>query len=266
MPKIDALLDLACSRGASDLHLGAERPPFARVHGELEAFGDAALSANDLEALRDELLDAPLRRRLAADHAVAFARSHRDVRVRGHVVHAHGGLRAALRIFPARVPTLGELGCPEEVTRLADVPSGLVLVGGASGSGRTTLLAAIVERITRTHGAHVVTLEAPIEILHEPEGGHVTQREIGTHAPSFAVALRDVAREAADVVVVSALPDAEAIDAALALAASGIAVFAVAPAVPPLAPSPDLVAVVTLRRAKDRVTYEVAPASSSARS
>jgi twitching motility protein PilT len=234
MPRIGALLDQACSRGASDVHLGSARPPFARVGGELVALGDAAPSTKELEDMLGELLDPTLRARLAAEHAVTFGGSHPcdggTARYRGQIVQTHAGLAASLRLFPPRLRTLADLGAPDAVGRLAEVRGGLVVVAGTSGSGKTTTLAAMVDRIDRTRACHVVTIEDPIEVVFEPKQAQITQREVGKHVPSFAVALRNVARERADVVVLSLLREPEAIAAALALARAGVTVLAAVPA------------------------------------
>lgn len=275
MPRIAALLDQACSREASDLHLVPSRPPFARVRGELVPLGDTGPSAKELEEMLTELLAPSQRTRLGAEHAVTFGGSHAHAgatsRFRGQIVHAHGGLRASFRFFPPRVRTLAELGCPDEVRRLAEARGGLVIVAGPSGAGTTTTLAAMVAHIDETRACHIVTIEDPIEVVHAAKRAQITQLEIGAHVPSFVTALRNVAREDADVVVVSSLRGREATAAALALAASGTTVLAAIAAsgargaLEQLLASVDdralvdaaLAGVVALERSKDEVRYEV---------
>lgn len=230
MARIDALLDDVLGKGASDLHVAPGRPPFARVRGELVNIADAAVSAKEVDEMIDELFTAQQRARLGIDHSLAFAHSysHRDgpVRLRAQVVHHLGGTRASFRVIARRAPVLAELGFPEAVWRLADRRSGLVVVGGPAGSGKTTTLAAMIDHVNKTRACHVVTIEDPIEIVHEPLRAQITQREVGVHAASIASALRNAARENADVVLVSALRTHEDVEAAVALATAGILVLA----------------------------------------
>jgi len=136
------------------------------------------------------------------------------------------GLAAAFRLVPSRVLSLSELGCPEVLWRLADRHAGLVLVTGPSGCGKTTTLAAMIDHINKTRACHIISLEDPIEFVHEPRRAQVTHREIGTHAASFPVGLRSAARENPDVVLVSDLGTSETVRHALELATTGVLVFA----------------------------------------
>lgn len=230
MARIDLLLDRARARGATELLVASARPPVARVRGELVALGDGALSPKEVLDLTDELLTPPLRARLAAESSVAFAHeqangeSARRVRVR--IVQAQGGLAASLRLLPSRAPTLEELGAPDAVRALADLPSGLVVVAGGSASANAATLAAMLEHVNRTRPVHVATIEDPIEIVFTASRAQVTQREVGVHVPSIVTGLSGAARDDCEVVLVSALPSAEAVASAVSLAGSGVAVLA----------------------------------------
>jgi twitching motility protein PilT len=137
----------------------------------------------------------------------------------------HSGIAASFRLVPSRVPSLTELGLPEVLWRLADRRSGLVLLAGPAGNGKTTTAAAMVDHVNKTRPAHVLTLENPIEFVHESLRAQITQREIGTHTPSFAAAFKSAPRENPDVLVVSDLPANEDVEPLLKLASDGILVL-----------------------------------------
>lgn len=227
MPKIDGLFDELMKRGGSDLHLGAGHPPLARIRGELVALREAPVEAKDLEDVLLELLDPAQRARLQADLGLDFAHAHDGTaRFRASYFTKTSGLGAVFRLVPNRVLTLAELSCPEVLWKLADRRTGLVLVTGPTGSGRSTTLAAMLDHVNKTRACHILTVEEPVEFVHEPLRAHITHREVGVHAPSFAVALRSATRENADCVFVSELRTTETIKLALQLASDGVLVFA----------------------------------------
>lgn len=234
MARLDTFFDEVIGKRASDLHVAPARPPFARVRGALVNVADGVLSAKDVEEMIDELLTPEQRVRLGADQSLTFAHSYvragGPARFRARIVRMLGGTRATFRVVARRPPTLAEIACPEVVWRLADRRSGLVLVAGPSGAGKTTTLGAMIDHVNKTRSCHVVTIEDPIEIVHEPARSQITQREIGVHAPTIAAALMNAPRENADVVYVSSLRAREAIRAAVSLANAGVAVFAAVPA------------------------------------
>lgn len=234
MARIDAFFDEVLGKRGSDLHIAPGRPPFARVGGKLVTLADGVITAKDAEEMIDELLSPQQRARLGIDHSVSFAHAHAHgggtARFRAEVVHLLGGTRASFRVVARRAPTLAEIGCPESVWRLADVRGGLVVVAGPAGSGKTTTLAAIVDHINKTRSGHVVTIEDPIEVVHEPARSQITQREVGVHLSNVALAIQNASRENADVVLVSSLRTKESIQAAVALASAGVTVFAGVPA------------------------------------
>lgn len=227
MPKIDGLFDEAIKRGGSDLHLGAGDPPFARIRGELVALRDAPVEAKDLEPVLLELLTPSQRARLEADLDLDFALDHKGVaRFRARYFSKASGLGAAFRLIPSGVPTLSELACPEVLWRLAERRAGLILVTGPAAAGKSTTLAAVLDHINRTRACHILTIEEPIEFVHEPILGQITQREIGAHASSVAAAMRSAVREDPDVVLVTELRSPETTKLALQLASNGVLVFA----------------------------------------
>jgi twitching motility protein PilT len=230
VPKIDPLLDDVVKRGASDLHLAPGAPPMGRIRGDLVPLIDLAIDASEVEKMLVELLQPSQRARLAADLDLDFSYDHKDVaRFRVSYFHDVGGLGGAFRHVPARVLTLAELGCPEVLWRLADKRSGLLLVTGPVGEGKSTTVAAMMDHVNKTRACHVLTVEDPIEFLHEPLRAQITHREVGAHVPTLAVAMRNASRENPDVVLVGELRSGDAIRAALDLASSGILVLGTLP-------------------------------------
>jgi len=174
-----------------------------------------------------ELVTPAQRQRLAADLDLDLAIQFKDVaRFRASYYVKHSGIAASFRLVPSRVPSLTELGLPEVLWRLADRRSGLVLVAGPAGNGKTTTAAAMVDHVNKTRPAHVLTIENPIEFVHESLRAQITQREIGTHTPTFAAALKSAPRENPDVIVLSELPGPDDIETVLKLASDGILVIA----------------------------------------
>jgi twitching motility protein PilT len=227
VPKIDGLFDEVLKRGASDLHLGGGYPPYARIRGDLVALREAAVDAKELEEVLFELLTPAQRARLQAEHQLDFAHAHKTTaRVRANYFAKSSGLGAVFRLVPSRVLTLAELGCPEVLWRLADRRAGLVLVTGPAGAGKSTTLAAMIDHINKTRASHILTIEDPIEFVHEPLRAQITHREIGVHASTFSAAMRSAVRENPDIVMISDLRTAESMKLALQLAGSGILVFA----------------------------------------
>lgn len=226
MPKLDRLFDELVDRGGSDLHLGTGYPPHARVGGELVELPEATIDPKELESALLELLSAPQRSRLSVDMDLDFAYAHGDkARFRASYFREVSGLGAVFRLVPTRVRTLAELGCPEVVRRLADRRAGLVIVTGPTGSGRSTTIAAMLDHINKTRACHILTIEDPIEFVHEPLRAQTTHREVGAHASSYAAAMRSAGRENADVVFIADVRGPEEIKLALQLASEGVLVF-----------------------------------------
>jgi twitching motility protein PilT len=227
VPRIDALLDAVLSKGGTDLHVAPGAPPLARVRGELVAVGDGELAQRELEELLVEPLAERQRARLKTELALEFSFSHKETtRFRASYFVKLGGLAAVFHVLPARAPSLAELGAPDALRSVAERRSGLVLVCGPSRSGASTTAAALIDHVNKTRACHILTIEEPIEIVHEPVRSNVTHREVGVHAASFAAALKSAARESPDVVLVSDLRSADVAGAALTLATSGALVVA----------------------------------------
>lgn len=216
------LLRALADRGGSDLHVGAGGPPWLRVCGHLAPLPCPDLTEDDARRLCCAPLTATQRRRLDDDGEVDFAFDAETIgRIRGNVYVRRGGMAAAFRLVPASVPRLETLGLPGGLADLARLRRGLVLVTGATGSGKSTTLAALVDAINRERRVHVVTIEDPIEFVHVADRALITQREVNGDTASFAAALRHVLRQDPDVVLIGEMRDRETVAAALTLAETG---------------------------------------------
>ncbi len=224
-----ALLKSAVESGASDVHLKLGQPPVLRLDGDLEQMeGIAALTEPDLESVLDAVTRiSPKRRDIfeeTGDLDIAF--SHPSLpRFRVNGFRQRGATSFAFRVIPSEIPNFATLGLPAGVGRLAEEQRGLVLVTGATGSGKTTTLASMLDHINRTRRQHIVTVEDPIEILHPDRGCIVNQREVGLDTASFEQALRRVLRQDPDVILIGELRDTETAHTALQAAESGHLVF-----------------------------------------
>ena len=233
MRAIDAFFDVLLQRKGSDLHLAVGRPPTLRVRGALVGFRAKPLDRAEMETLLGEILSPVQRAELDAERDVDFAHAFGDkARFRVSCFYKKAcdpsiarELGAVFRVIPTVVPTLSDLGCPPSIKSLAERTRGLVLVTGPTGSGKSTTLAAMVRHINETRACHILTIEDPIEFVHEPTKAEITQREIGKHAPSFATAIRSAGREDANVVLIGELRTNETMRLALTLASYGVLVF-----------------------------------------
>jgi twitching motility protein PilT len=226
---LNAVLARAVELGASDIHLKVGQPPVLRRDGELGVLPEhAPLYDSDLEAVLAVLADLTPAK-LAAFHEsgeldIAYTADTLP-RFRVNGFRQRGSISFAFRVIPKNVPSFEELRLPNGVRRLAEEHRGLVLCTGATGSGKTTTLATIVDHINRTRRIHIVTIEDPIEILHADHGSIVNQREVGLDTESFLSAVRRVLRQDPDVILVGELRDAETAETALKAAESGHLVF-----------------------------------------
>jgi twitching motility protein PilT len=222
---LDKILSAAVERGASDVHLKAGRPPIVRFDGELEPLpGFSALGALELGAVVSHI-GASAHSRLevferTGELDTAY-QPHGLPRFRVNAFRQRGEISLAFRVIPHRVPGFKILRLPPGVETLADEHRGLILVTGATGVGKTTTLAAMVDHINRTRRQHVVTIEDPIEFLHEDEQSIVNQREVGIDTESFEEGLRRVLRQDPDVILIGELRDRESAETALQAAESG---------------------------------------------
>lgn len=221
--RIQDLLALAVERDASDLHLSAGVPPMLRIDGAMLVLDEASVDTAWVRRAIAEVAGEDVGAGLDADFCVAVP----DLaRFRVNVFQQHRGAGAVFRTVPARVPGMDELGLGEIFERIADARRGLVLVTGPTGSGKSTTLAALIDRVNRTRRAHILTIEDPIEFVHSARRCLVNQREIGRDTASFADALRAALREDPDVILVGEMRDRETVRLALTAAETGHLVFA----------------------------------------
>ena len=226
-PRLDALLRRVVAEGASDLHLSARHRPRWRIDGELRELADQPpLRSEEVYTLLEPVMNETQRATWLASDDVDFAYALADLaRFRVNVFRDHHGVGAVLRQIPAKILTFEQLGLPPAVKTLSDLPKGLVLVTGPTGSGKSTTLAAMVDAINRRRRAHIITLEDPIEFVHPSQLSLVNQREVGPHTRSFARALKAALREDPDIVLVGEMRDLETISLALETANTGHLVF-----------------------------------------
>jgi len=224
--RIDRFLKLMKDRGASDLHLTTGRPPIFRLSGRIDPIRYRILSDHDFEDLLKPTAPEHLWKDYLetgdADYAYAVEGL---ARFRVNLFRQERGHGAVLRIIPSKIMTLDQLGMPHSVRGIAKMRSGLVLVTGPTGSGKSTTMAGIIHEMNQTRPLHFVTIEDPIEFVHTNAKSLVSQREIGPHAKDFKKALRAAVREDPDVILVGELRDLETIEMALAAAETGLLVF-----------------------------------------
>ena len=226
MARIDSFLRLVLDQQASDLHFHSGNVPIIRHDGDLVPLPFRTLSEEETRRFVAEIMTTEQREHFDRDREVDFAYVlEGGARFRVNVFTQSRGLGAVFRIIPARLPTIDELKLPDALKKLAQQANGLVLVTGPTGSGKTTTLAAIVNEINRTSRRHVITIEDPIEFVHQPVQSVITQRQIGKHTESFAGALRSALREAPDVIVVGEMRDYETVQLGLSAAETGVLVF-----------------------------------------
>ncbi|WP_224247003.1 type IV pilus twitching motility protein PilT [Hyalangium gracile] len=225
--RISALFDALLSEKGSDLHLSIGYPPMARVRGKLTPLREAPLTAAEVEGMLFELVTPEQKLQITEELDLDFSYTYgAKARFRANYFYKVTGLAGVFRFIPSKVQSLEELSAPDVMRRLAERRSGLVLVTGPAGSGKSTTLAAMLHHINQSRHVSILTIEDPVEFVHEPLKAQVTHREVGPHASSVATALRSAAREDADVVLVGELNTPEALEQALQLASSGVLVLA----------------------------------------
>jgi twitching motility protein PilT len=224
---LDKLLAMARERGASDVHVTVDEPPYIRVGGVIERLDQAPLDAAQCEALITGIIDPVRRRTLDADGEVDFCHAVPGVgRYRANAFRQRKGMCATFRCIPNIPPTFADLRLPGQLTELLDFHQGLILVTGPAGGGKSTTLAAIINLINETKSDHIITLEDPIEFVHPAKSSLVNQREVGRHTGSFSRALRAALREDPDVIMVGEMRDVETIRMAMTAAETGHLVVA----------------------------------------
>lgn len=222
MSVINELLARAVELGASDVHIKPDQQPYLRVGGHLIPAGYAALSADDVEAIIEDLIPEHLRVLFGEQHEADFSHKEEDVgRFRVNVFVGSGSPAVAMRHVKEQIPTLEELRLPSSLYRLADVQRGIVLLCGATGSGKSTTLAAIIGEINRRHERRIITIEDPIEYEFNDQSSLITQREIGLDTLNFSNALKHVLRQDPDVILIGEMRDPETIRTALLAAETG---------------------------------------------
>ncbi len=221
------LLNEAANRRASDVHLVPGVPPLFRIDGQLLPFTNvAAVPPDECQQLILQMLTESQRIRLAQDFCVDFSITVGDMRYRGNALFQRNGLEAVLRLVPAIIPSPDQLMLPTAITDLAHLRSGLVLITGPTGSGKSTTLACLVDLINQRRHGNIITIEDPIEFIHNNKNCVVSQREVGIHATNFSSALRFVMRQDPDVVMIGEMRDLETIAAAITVAETGHVVLA----------------------------------------
>ncbi|MFC1811162.1 type IV pilus twitching motility protein PilT [Thermodesulfobacteriota bacterium] len=226
MAKIDAFFKLMNDQGASDLHLVTGQPPALRIRGEMERIKYHELENDELKGILYEI---------TPEHKVKVFEETGDVdfgyeipglaRYRANFFMQKYGVAAVFREIPAEIMTAEQLGLPQVMSKLAGLPRGLVVVTGPTGSGKSTTLAAIIDVANKTRKDHIITVEDPIEFVHESKSCIVNHREVGLHTKSFSAALKGALREDPDIILVGEMRDLETISLAIEAASTGHLVF-----------------------------------------
>ncbi|MGN0986199.1 MAG: type IV pilus twitching motility protein PilT [Candidatus Enterenecus sp.] len=226
MIDLKALIDDAAARNASDIHLTVGLPPVLRVDGALENAGEEPLDEEDALAAAKQLATEEQLEELAQVGEIDFAVTFQGViRMRCNIYRQQGHTALALRLLPLTIPTAEELLLPRIVIEQAEKPRGLVLITGPTGSGKSSTLAALLDHINRTVRRHIITLENPIEYIHQRNLCVINQREVGADTGSFAAGLRAALRQDPDVILVGEMRDLETISTAITAAETGHLVF-----------------------------------------
>ncbi len=227
-PRIEILLEEVVKKKASDLHLQVGLPPMLRVDGALLSVSGAdPLTDEAVETLIFAILDEDQKQILLKDKEFDFSFAFGDLgRFRVNAFHERGNLAAALRLIPNEIESIEQLGLPAVVSKFADYPRGLVLVTGPTGSGKSTSLAALINKINMEQARHIITIEDPIEYTHNSKKSVIVQREVHYDTYSFSAALRSALREDPDVVLIGEMRDLETIASAITIAETGHLVFA----------------------------------------
>ena len=222
---IVSLLSETIAVGASDLHLAAGHPPLVRVDGVLRPLNATELTPSSVDVLAREVVPAGRWKTFldAQELDFGFEEGEHRYRVNAHI--ERGNVAVAIRVIPLAIPTIADLGIPENVVALSHAQNGIVLVTGQSGAGKSTTIASLLEDINQNESVHILTLEDPIEFVFPRAKGLVKQREVGTDTHSFADGLRHALRQDPDIIMVGEMRDPETMAAALTLAETGHLVF-----------------------------------------
>ena len=227
MARIDKYFEYLIEHGGSDLHLSEGSPPKVRIHGSIEAIpGQQVLGGDDFKAFLGEICEKDAFEDYLESGDLDFAyEMNEKSRFRCNYLQQKNGLAAVFRLIPTDIATLEELNIPIVVKEFGRMRSGLVLVTGPTGSGKSTTLAALLDYININFSRHIITVEEPIEFVHSNKNSIITQREVPIQTPTFADGLRAALREDADIVLVGEMRDLETISLALTAAETGLLVF-----------------------------------------
>jgi twitching motility protein PilT len=226
MAELDKFFNLMIEVGASDLHLSSDSQPIVRVRGELERIDHPVLESDHLKKMLYEIAPEFKVKTFEETGDIDFGYEIAGVaRFRANFFNQKYGVAAVFRLIPSKILTTEQLGLPPIMKKFAELHKGLVLVTGPTGSGKSTTLAAIVDYANKIRKYHIITVEDPIEFVHQSQGCLVNHREVGLHTKSFASALRGALREDPDIILVGEMRDLETIELALTAAATGHLVF-----------------------------------------
>ena len=227
MPEIHSLFDALLEHKGSDLHLSVGYPPMLRVRGDLEPFGKKLLERQAVESLMFEIVDTARLEQFKELGDLDFAYAYEEkARFRANYLKKTTGPGAVFRTIPTNILSATDLGLAPVMLSLCERRSGLILVTGPTGSGKSTTLAALLSHINHNRDGHILTIEDPVEFVHKPARCQITHREVGIDTPSFQDAIRSAIREDADVILVGELRGPETMRLALQLASFGVLVFA----------------------------------------
>jgi twitching motility protein PilT len=227
MVSLRELLEQMVQMGASDLHLTAGSPPVVRVDGKLQRMPMDMLHADVIKKIAYSMLNEKQKLKFEQNWELDFSFGIESMsRFRANMFMQRGNIAVALRQIPYKIRTFDELGLPKVIAEFAKLPRGLVLITGPTGSGKSTTLAAVIDKINKERPVHIITVEDPIEYLHRHQTALVNQREVYSDTPSFASALKYALREDPDVVLVGEMRDLETIEAALSISETGHLAFA----------------------------------------
>jgi len=226
MAKIDAFFKLMNDQGASDLHLVSGSQPILRVHGDLERIKYKVMEDNDLKAVLYEICPEHKVKQFEETGDIDFAYEVPNLaRYRANYFQQKFGIGAVFREIPSKILSVEDLGLPAVLNKISMLDKGMILVTGPTGSGKSTTLAAMIDYVNRHRKSHILTIEEPIEFVHQSQGCVVNHREVGIHTKSFRAALRGALREDPDIILVGEMRDLETIELALEAASTGHLVF-----------------------------------------
>ena len=226
-PILESYLQVVIDYGGSDLHIEAGAPPAIRLNGDIKFLDEPPIDRDQVEEILLPILSDTLAQEFLDTGNVDFSYEVPDMgRFRVNFLLQNRGMGGVFRAIPNRVPTLDDLNMPPVMTKIANIPKGLVVVTGPTGSGKSTTLAAMVNHINKTQRKHIITIEDPIEFVHQSDKSMIQQREIGPHALTFARSLRAALRESPDIILLGEMRDLETIAEAIRAAETGHLVLA----------------------------------------